>query len=157
MVGHGGGLRIDTGSGRATGGQGLERAGAIAGPLYVNWKRAVAADNIDGYVHRILVRRYLDDRRLRWSRVRLSDSPPEAAVAAPADHRVAERDELVTALRALPKGQRAVLVLRYLTDLSVEDTAQALGCSVGNVKSQSARGLAALRAHLSEATVGNWA
>jgi RNA polymerase sigma-70 factor (sigma-E family) len=112
--------------------------------LYVNWKRATGADNIDGYVHRILVRRYLDERRLRWSRVQLGDSHAAAAVAAP-DHSIDERDELITALRSLPKGQRVVVVLRFVNDLSVESTADALGCSVGNVKSQCSRGLAALR------------
>jgi RNA polymerase sigma-70 factor (sigma-E family) len=111
--------------------------------LYVNWKQAVRADNLDGYVHRILVRRYLDDRRLRWSRVRLGD-PPDVPTA-DEQSRLDDRDELLTALRALPKGQRAVVVLRYLSDLSVEQTAEALGRSVGNVKSQCSRGLAALR------------
>jgi len=111
--------------------------------LYVNWKRASAADNLDGYVHRIMVRRYLDERRHRWSRVLLGEALPDLPAAAP--DRVEERDLLVTALRTLPKGQRAVLVLRYLADLSVEATAEALGCSVGNVKSQGSRGLAALR------------
>ncbi|SCF08151.1 SigE family RNA polymerase sigma factor [Micromonospora mirobrigensis] len=111
--------------------------------LYLNWSRAVGADNLDGYVHRILVRRYLDERRRRWSRVLLGDRVPELT-AAPDDD-VEARDELVTALRALPKGQRAVVVLRYFGDLSVEATAAALGCSTGNVKSQCARGLAALR------------
>lgn len=113
--------------------------------LYVNWKRASAADNLDGYVHRILVRRYVDERRLRWSRVQLGDVPPEASAVAGAEHGVGEHDELITALRALPKGQRAVVVLRFFNDLSVEATAQALNCSVGNVKSQCARGLATLR------------
>ena len=117
--------------------------------LYVNWKKAVRADNIDGYAHRVLVRRYLDDRRLRWSRVWLGDVPAGAATAAPADHRYGERDELLAALRTLPKGQRAVIVLRYFDDLSVETTAEALGCSEGNVKSQCSRGLAALRTALS--------
>jgi len=51
----------------------------------------------------------------------------------------------VTALRQLPKGQRAVLVLRYIADLSVEETAHALNCSTGNVKSRCARGLTTLR------------
>ncbi|MFG2057103.1 SigE family RNA polymerase sigma factor [Micromonospora sp. NPDC048930] len=111
--------------------------------LYVNWKRAAGADNLDGYVHRILVRRYLDERRRGWSRVLLGDRLPE--LPAPADHVVEERDALVTALRALPRGQRAVVVLRYFGDLSVEATAEALGCSAGNVKSQCSRGLAALR------------
>jgi RNA polymerase sigma-70 factor (sigma-E family) len=111
--------------------------------LFVHWKRAAAADNLDGYVHRILVRRFLDERRRGWSKVLLGDRVPERA--APAEHGVEERDALMTALRALPKGQRAVVVLRYYGDLSVEATAEALGCSTGNVKSQCARGLAALR------------
>lgn len=111
--------------------------------LYLNWKRAVRADNLDGYVHRILVRRYLDDRRLRWSRVRLGDLPD--VPTADGESRLDDRDELLRALRALPKGQRAVVVLRYLSDLSVEQTAEVLGRSVGNVKSQCSRGLAALR------------
>ncbi|WP_067500959.1 SigE family RNA polymerase sigma factor [Actinoplanes sp. TFC3] len=116
--------------------------------LYTHWKRVATADNIDGYVHSILVRRYLDERRLRWSRVRLGEVPVHAAVAGAADHDIVERDALMTALRALPKGQRAVVVLRYFDDLSVEATAEALKCSVGNVKSQCARGLATLRAVL---------
>ena len=113
--------------------------------LYLGWPRAAAADNLDGFVHRILVRRYLDERRLRWSRVRLGPIPAEASTVAAAEHGVDDRDELMAALRSLPKGQRAVVVLRFLNDLSVEATAEALGCSVGNVKSQCARGLAALR------------
>jgi RNA polymerase sigma-70 factor (sigma-E family) len=114
--------------------------------LYVGWKRAGRADNLDGYVHRILVRRYLDDRRRRWSRVQLGDLPelPDRP-AAGAEGRLEDRDELLTALRALPKGQRAVVVLRYLSDLSVEQTAEVLGRSAGNVKSQCSRGLATLR------------
>lgn len=116
--------------------------------LYTHWKRVTAAENIDGYVHSILVRRYLDERRLRWSRVSLGEVPAHAATVDPADHGLAERDALMTALRALPKGQRAVVVLRYFDDLTVEATAAALRCSTGNVKSQCARGLAALRAAL---------
>jgi RNA polymerase sigma-70 factor (sigma-E family) len=111
--------------------------------LYVDWAKASGADNIDAYVHRMLVRRYLDEKRRRWSKVLLGNFLPEQA--APAQHAVEERDALVTALRALPRGQRAVLVLRYFVDLSVEETADALGCSTGNVKSQASRGLASLR------------
>jgi RNA polymerase sigma-70 factor (sigma-E family) len=58
---------------------------------------------------------------------------------------VALRDQLVRGLMALPARQRAVLVLRYFEDLSEQETARALGCSVGTVKSQSSRGLARLR------------
>ncbi|WP_372476778.1 sigma factor-like helix-turn-helix DNA-binding protein [Pseudonocardia terrae] len=58
---------------------------------------------------------------------------------------------MVDALRAVPARQRAVLVLRYLEGLDVGATAAALGCSEGTVKSQAARGLAALRTILGDA------
>jgi RNA polymerase sigma factor (sigma-70 family) len=58
---------------------------------------------------------------------------------------------LLTALAALPPRQRAVIVLRYWEDYSLDDAAVALGISVGTVKSQAARGLAALRGHLAPA------
>ncbi|MBO0868045.1 MAG: SigE family RNA polymerase sigma factor [Micromonosporaceae bacterium] len=111
--------------------------------LYRQWRRASAVENLDAYLHRILVRRYLDERRRAWSRVVLTSTAPDRP--APPDIGPEERDAVMAALRALPKGQRAVLVLRYFCDLSVEATAEALGCSTGNVKSQCARGLATLR------------
>jgi len=58
---------------------------------------------------------------------------------------IADRDYLLRALAALPPRQRAVVVLRYFDDLSEAETAQMLGCSLGTVKSQTARGLARLR------------
>ena len=116
--------------------------------LYLSWRKAVRADNLDGYVHRILVRRYLDERRRPWTRVLLGDRFGEEP--ATEDRGFEVRDELMAALRSLPKGQRAVVVLRYFSDLSVESTAEALGCSAGNVKSQCSRGLTALRAVLGE-------
>ncbi|MFD6448448.1 SigE family RNA polymerase sigma factor [Promicromonospora sp. NPDC060204] len=63
---------------------------------------------------------------------------------------VAERERLVRALRQLGPGQRRVVVLRHLLDRSEADVAEELGVSVGNVKSQGARGLARLRTLLSE-------
>lgn len=59
---------------------------------------------------------------------------------------IATRDEVARALRTLPPRMRAVIVLRYFDDLTEADTARALGCSVGTVKSQTARGLDRLRA-----------
>ena len=59
--------------------------------------------------------------------------------------RVVQRDRLVRALAQLGPRQRAAVVLRYLEDLSEAETAAALGCSVGNVKSQTSRALARLR------------
>lgn len=111
--------------------------------LYRNWRRARDADNIDAYVHRMLVREYLAEKRLAWARVRLVADPPERA--APPSGGVEERDALRAALARLPRAQRTVLVLRFACDMSVEDVAAAVGTSPGNVKSHTSRGLAALR------------
>lgn len=62
------------------------------------------------------------------------------------DTSVDDRLILQRALGRIPRRQRAVLILRYWEDISIEDVAEALGCSTGTVKSQSARGLQALRA-----------
>jgi DNA-directed RNA polymerase specialized sigma24 family protein len=67
---------------------------------------------------------------------------------------IEERDELVGVLRALPGRQRDAVVLRYLADLSEHDTAAALGCSQGAVKQHAARGLAALKAALTDMQTG---
>ncbi len=64
---------------------------------------------------------------------------------------IADRDLLLRGLAALPPRQRAVLVLRYFEDLSEAETAVLLGCSIGTVKSQAARGLARLRQSAGEA------
>jgi RNA polymerase sigma-70 factor (sigma-E family) len=121
--------------------------------LYTQWRHARTAANLDAYVHRILARRFIDEKRSAWSRVLLPGQLPDAAE--PDRDAYVERDAVVTALRTLPAGQRAVIVLRYYSDLSVEETARALGCSTGNVKSQCARGLATLRAGLSGTAAGH--
>ncbi|ASW56918.1 SigE family RNA polymerase sigma factor [Plantactinospora sp. KBS50] len=63
---------------------------------------------------------------------------------------VAQRDEVLAALRGLPPRMRAVLVLRYWNDLSEAQIASTLNCSAGSVKSQLSRGLARLRRALSQ-------
>ncbi|MEU7869207.1 SigE family RNA polymerase sigma factor [Dactylosporangium sp. NPDC049140] len=115
--------------------------------LYLAWHRVSRHEVLDGYVRRTLVRTYLDERRLGWwRRVRTSDTPPEPAVV---DTGPEERVAVLAALTSVPPRQRAVLVLRYWEDLSVDETAELLGCSAGTVKSQAARGLQTLRAQLS--------
>lgn len=112
---------------------------------FAAWPRVRRAADPDAYVRRIMVNS--NRSRFRGRRVTefLTGSPPERA----ADSQVSHDDdsaELRAALLGLPAGQRAVVVLRYWMDLSEADTAQTLGCSVGNVKSQAARALAKLRA-----------
>jgi RNA polymerase sigma-70 factor (sigma-E family) len=117
--------------------------------LYVNWRKVRVADNIDGYARAVLVRVFLAERRTGWARrVRVVEELPEVRTSAPD---VATQLMVRRALRAVPARQRATLVLRFYCDLTVEQTAQAMGCSVGTVKSQTARGLLSLRDHLAEA------
>ena len=117
----------------------LERA-------YRHWARVCRSGEPERYVRGILANASAD----RWRRLaRRAERPLPAPGADPAlpDHSaaVADRDYLLRALAALPPRQRAVLVLRYFDDLSEAQTAQMLGCSLGTVKSQTARGLARLR------------
>ncbi len=122
--------------------------------LYVNWPACQQANNPAAYVRRCLMNALIDEKRRPWRRERTTDEIPDdlaghldAAVDdAPADNRT---EALYAALRELPQKTRAVLVLRYFHDLSVEDTAQALSCPQGTVKSQAARGLSALRERMS--------
>ncbi len=111
--------------------------------LYVHWYRAKAADNMDAYVRAIVVREFLDDRRSGWvRRVALSGHLPDTpAVSQDPDLAI----DLDAALASLPPRQRATLVLRFYSDLSVEQSARVLGCSAGTVKSQTARALDSLR------------
>lgn len=120
-----------------------------AARLFTHWPRAARMDNVDAYVRMILVRAFLGERRSGWfRRVRLPGSLADrAAVAADQDAVLDVRE----ALAALPPRQRATLVLRYYCDLNVEQAAIALGCSAGTVKSQSAKGLAAMRRALEPA------
>jgi RNA polymerase sigma-70 factor (sigma-E family) len=127
--------------------------------LHAAWGRVRRRDDLDAYLRRTLLRACIDEKRhVRWRREQLSAdlaADVAAANAAPAaveqpggpdPDALADREALVRALRTLPPGQRAVLVARFWDDQSVEETARLLGCSTGTVKSQTARGLTALRA-----------
>ncbi len=111
--------------------------------LYRHWAKVSRADSPDAYVRRILVNVFLDQRQTWWSR-KVSSVPEPPDVPAPADGLVGRLD-LMAALARLAPGQRAVLVLRYWEGLDVVETAQALGCSPGTVKSQTSYAIAALR------------
>ncbi len=111
---------------------------------FASWARVSRAANPDGYVRKIMINS--NRTRLRGRRVHehLTGVPPERP-AREVTGRQGDQPELITALMCLPAGQRAVVVLRYWMDLSEAETADTLGCSIGNVKSQAARALAKLR------------
>ncbi|WP_433296204.1 SigE family RNA polymerase sigma factor [Actinoplanes sp. CA-030573] len=122
--------------------------------LYVKWRRARQADNLDAYVRTMLVRTFVDERRLAWTRVRLFRDMPEPLPAE--EHGVEDRQVVRSALSRVPRRQQAVLVLRFFYDLPVEEVAGMLGCSAGTVKSQTSRGLATLRRLLGERQFANY-
>lgn len=112
--------------------------------LYVAWNRVDRHEALDAYTRQTLVRTFVSDLRRGWFRKeRVSDTTPEAASVGRGS--AEDRLVLLEALTKVPPRQRAVLVLRYWEDLSVEETARALRCSEGTVKSQAARGLQTLR------------
>ncbi len=115
--------------------------------LYAAWPRVRRADSVDAYARRAVVNCHLDETRRPWRRERPTehdrlDGRARDGIA------VEESDALWTALRALPVGQRRVVVLRHFWGLSVEETAADLGISAGTVKSQTSAALARLRATL---------
>jgi RNA polymerase sigma-70 factor (sigma-E family) len=121
-------------------------AQAALASAYAAWWRVRRADDPDAYVRRILVN--TSNRRFRRRRVaehaREPAELPDLAVADPADL-IGQRSALLSALRELPRRQRAIVVLRYWEDLSDAQVAAALGCAEATVRSQASRALAKLR------------
>lgn len=117
--------------------------------LYGAWSRAKRT-TLDAYTRRIITNTLVTEKRRAWfRRERVSERLPEHAGAPPAD-RSDERLTLLDAVLRLPPRQRAAVVLRYLEDLPVEQTAHILGCSTSAVKSLSTRGLTTLRELLAD-------
>ncbi len=112
--------------------------------LYLAWPlRDVRAGDV--WLRTTLVRAWIDETRRPWRRhERTTDAVPDTVVAVPAGD--GDAAGVLAVLRLLPPRQRACLVLRFLEDWSVEQTAQALRCSTGTVKSQTSRALDTVRA-----------
>jgi RNA polymerase sigma-70 factor (sigma-E family) len=109
--------------------------------LYASWHRVRDAESVDAYAARIMIRAFLDHKRLRSSREVVTDELPERAGLADPELRLT----LLEALRRLPPRDRAIVVLRYWEDHSVATVAEMLSVSPGVVKQQSMRALAVLR------------
>lgn len=116
--------------------------------LYGAWQGIRNRAALDSFVRSCLVRAAVDESRRPWRRERAVEVLPEVPDVTDLSGLVADRAVVRQALEEVPPGQRAVLVLRYFEGSSVAEAAQILDCSEGNVKSQTARGLAALKAAL---------
>lgn len=111
--------------------------------VWASWGRVRSVSNRRAYVHRMALnaarsrfRRLAAERRARGRLgVRRAEEPDTAAALA-----------VRAAVAALPRRQRAAIVLRYFADLSVRDTAAAMGCAEGTVKALTFKAIAALRA-----------
>ncbi|MCT9934991.1 SigE family RNA polymerase sigma factor [Planotetraspora sp. A-T 1434] len=113
--------------------------------VYRHWPR-IRHDNPEAYARRVVVNGAISrSRRKKVIQEITFAHPPDTPVESPD---LGLRDALLAELRKLPARMRAVLVLRYWEDLSEAETAALLGCSVGTVKSQAARGLARVRARM---------
>lgn len=114
--------------------------------MWPRWSKVQRAGAVDAYVRWVLMTTYIDGRRHRWHAEVPTAVLPDATTSDP--HGQAElRMSVRRALTELPPRQRAVVVLRYFEDLTEAQTAEALGCTVGTVKSQAAKALAKLRSN----------
>ena len=117
--------------------------------LYGAWERVRDKAALDAYVRTSLVRSVVDESRRPWRREQFVDEVPEhTGTEADLAAVVADRAVMRAALEQVPPGQRAVLVLRYYEGASVAEAAEILELAEGTVKSQTARGLAALKVAL---------
>jgi RNA polymerase sigma-70 factor (sigma-E family) len=145
-----------------------ERDRLVALAVLISGDRDVAEDAVAEAVARTLTRwrsKGVEDLRLylrravineivgRWRRRSVEQRSRSVTARDPlvsASDRVIEREVLWAALRRLPAGQRAALVLRFYDDLSERQTAVVLGVSVGTVKSRVSRALTRLRELLAD-------
>lgn len=118
--------------------------------VLASWSRIRHTANLDAYLYRCLV----NARNSLWWRARhevwLAQVPE--AVSPDASDDVLRRHWLAAELRALPRGQRTAVVLRYYADLGERQVAEIMGCSVGTVRSQTARGVSTLRRAMRDET-----
>ncbi|WP_432837425.1 SigE family RNA polymerase sigma factor [Dactylosporangium sp. CA-092794] len=114
--------------------------------LYTRWHKVGSPER---YAYRMVVRAAIDEVRRPWRRERSTRTEQLERAEPDQSDVVDERLRIRGALRELPPGQRAVLVLRFYAELSVGEVAEIIGRSEGTVKSQTARGLATLRERLS--------
>ena len=120
--------------------------------LHGAWHRIADSSARSAYLRTCLVRANIDESRRPWRRERAMDDMPESTDRFDLAQGAVDREEMRAALLQVPIGQRTTLVLRFYETLSVRDVAELMKCSEGTVKSQTVKGLAALRRALATAS-----
>ncbi|WP_030763925.1 SigE family RNA polymerase sigma factor [Streptomyces sp. NRRL F-2664] len=120
------------------------------GRMYLHWRRIARVDNPAAYAQTVLVRAYLTHRRRRSAGERPVGRFPDTGAVAAAGSDPVLRMTLLEALGRLTPKDRAVLVLRYWEDRSVEETADAMNVSSAAVRTRTTRALARLRDQLGD-------
>jgi RNA polymerase sigma-70 factor (sigma-E family) len=113
--------------------------------LYLSWDKVRDRGSIDGYVRRILVNEHNSIWRRAWKWRESSQDHTTFDEPVHDAYDDGRGSALWDVVQTLPRKARAVVVLRYYEELSEAETADALGISVGTVKSQTSRALATLR------------
>ncbi|WP_151083274.1 SigE family RNA polymerase sigma factor [Nocardioides cynanchi] len=113
--------------------------------LYLSWDKVRDRGSIDGYVRRILVNEHNSLWRRAWKRREHPQDQTTFDTAVQDEYDEGRGAALWDLVQTLPRKARAVVVLRYYEEMSESETADALGISVGTVKSQTSRALATLR------------
>lgn len=119
--------------------------------LYLSWDKVRSRDSVDAYLRRIMVNENNASWRRPWKRREIlvdqvAEHGPPGGQGVLDTYDDGEAARVWSFVQTLPHRQRAVIVLRYYEQLSEAEIADALGCSVGTVKSQASRALASLRA-----------
>lgn len=120
--------------------------------VYVAWPRIRERTSTEAYTRRAIVSAFLDEtRRPWWRREKATEEVPDTAMSGDAFGDIdgqLDGGAVRRALAELPPRMRAVIVLRHELDLSIEETASALGCAKGTVKSMNSKALERLRTAL---------
>ena len=120
--------------------------------VYLAWDRVSAAQSIDAYARKMMVNEHTSMWRRLWRHREVVSDTSTHDVPVTAQEYDGVDAALWDAVAALPERQRAVVVLRYYEQLSEKETADALGVSLGTVKSQASRALDTLRSRLGNRT-----
>lgn len=123
---------------------------------YIAWPRLRETDRAHAYTRRVMVNVAHDWFRKRsWTHENTVNTPTEGVPTNDHSAALVNRVALADLLKTLPLGQRSVIALRFLDDLSVQETADLLNITSGTVKSQTSAALAALRTHANLVTEGS--